>query len=159
MDPQQNSHAHRITSSNTDSKKAKDELRLSRSGPLRIAITYLVLGLLWIWISDFSLVRMDIQSLAAFWAAAGKGSLFVIASAVLVFFLVHRDYATVLKAVSERRTTDEKLRASEKRYRQLIDLLPTAIFLQSQDKITFCNPACVLCAWMARTSPFTQLRP
>ena len=141
MDPQQNSHAHRITSSNTDSKKAKDELRLSRSGPLRIAMTYLVLGLLWIWISDFSLVRMDIQSLAAFWAAAGKGSLFVIASAVLVFFLVHRDYATVLKAVSERRTTDEKLRASKKRYRQLIDLLPTAIFLQSQEKITFCNPA------------------
>lgn len=140
MDPQQNSHVHGITSSNTDSKNAKDELPLSSSGPLRIAMTYLVLGLLWIWISDFSLVRMDIQSLAA-WAAAGKGSLFVIASSVLVFVLVYRDYATVLKAVSERRTTDEKLRASEKRYRQLINLLPTAIFLQSQEKITFCNPA------------------
>ncbi len=141
MDPQQNSHGHRITSSDSGSRRTKDELPLSSSGPFRIAMTYLVLGLLWIWISDFSLVRLDIQSLAAFWAAAGKGSLFVIISSVLVFILVYRDYATVLKAVGERRKTDEKLVASEKRYRQLVDLLPTAIFLQLEEKITFCNPA------------------
>lgn len=141
MDPQQNSQVHGITSSNAESERAKAELPLSSSGPFRIALTYLVLGLLWIWISDFSLVRMDIQSLAAFWAAAGKGSLFVIASSMLVFFLVYRDYATVLKAVAERRKTDEKLVAGEKRYRQLVDLLPTAVFLQSQEKITFCNHA------------------
>ena len=115
MDSQHNSQAHRNTAAQSGNAASPNELPLRSSGPLRIALTYLVLGLLWIWISDFSLVRMDIQSLAAFWAAAGKGSLFVIASSVLVFVLVYRDYATVLNAVNERRTTDEKLRASETR--------------------------------------------
>jgi PAS domain S-box-containing protein len=165
MDSHQNSQAPRNTSSQTGSAANPDELPLRSSGPIRIAMTYLILGLLWIWISDFSLVRMDIQSLAAFWAAAGKGSLFVIASSVLVFFLVYRDYATVLKAVGERRKANEKLVSSEKRYRQLVDLLPTAVCLQSQEKITFCNPAFLklMCASHEREvlgkSPFDIVHP
>ena len=127
MDSQHNSQAHRNTSTQTASAAHPNELPLQSSGPFRIATTYLVLGLLWIWISDFSLVRLDIQSLSAFWAAAGKGSLFVIASSVLVFFLVYRDYATVLKAVNERRTTDEKLRASETRLRLLLKHMPASV--------------------------------
>lgn len=165
MDSHQNSQAPRNTFAQMGSAANPNELPLRSSGPIRIALTYLILGLLWIWISDFSLVRMDIQSLAAFWAAAGKGSLFVIASSVLVFFLVYRDYATVLKAVVERRKTDEKLVAGEKRYRQLVDLLPTAVFLQSQEKITFCNPAFLklMCASHEREvlgkSPFDIVHP
>ncbi|MFO1002197.1 MAG: PAS domain S-box protein [Planctomycetaceae bacterium] len=127
MDSHQNSQVHRKTSTRDGNAASPNELPLRSSGPFRIAMTYLVLGLLWIWISDFSLVRMDIQSLAAFWAAAGKGSLFVIASSVLVFVLVYRDYATVLNAVNERRTTDEKLRASETRLRLLLKHMPASV--------------------------------
>eukprot|EP00456_Euglypha_rotunda_P059495 TRINITY_DN496_c1_g2_i1.p1 TRINITY_DN496_c1_g2~~TRINITY_DN496_c1_g2_i1.p1 ORF type:complete len:1455 (+),score=354.03 TRINITY_DN496_c1_g2_i1:10962-15326(+) len=43
--------------------------------------------------------------------------------------------------VTERVEATEALRSSEARYRQLVDLLPTAIFVYSDNKIVYCNPA------------------
>ena len=43
--------------------------------------------------------------------------------------------------VTERQAATEALRMSEARYRQLVDLLPTAIFVYAEDKILYGNPA------------------
>ncbi len=43
--------------------------------------------------------------------------------------------------ISERVAATEALRASETRYRQLVDLLPTAIFVYANDRILYANPA------------------
>lgn len=43
--------------------------------------------------------------------------------------------------VTERVAATEALRASEARYRQLVDLLPTAIFVYASDRILYANPA------------------
>ncbi len=43
--------------------------------------------------------------------------------------------------ITERVEANEALRLSESRYRQLVDMLPSAIFVQAQDTILFVNPA------------------
>ncbi|MFO0589367.1 MAG: PAS domain S-box protein [Polyangiaceae bacterium] len=41
----------------------------------------------------------------------------------------------------ERERAQQALRESEERYRRMIEMLPAAIFLDSDDRITLCNPA------------------
>ena len=43
--------------------------------------------------------------------------------------------------ITDRVAATEALRVSEARYRQLVDLLPTAIFVYADDEILYCNPA------------------
>ena len=43
--------------------------------------------------------------------------------------------------ITERVAATEALRASETRYRQLVDFLPTAIFVYANDRILYANPA------------------
>ncbi len=59
--------------------------------PLRIAAGYVVFGLTWIWLSDSLLVWQGIQGPPGFWAAVSKGSLFVLISGALVYWLVCRE--------------------------------------------------------------------
>lgn len=45
--------------------------------------------------------------------------------------------------VTHRRQSEEAVKASEARYRRLVEVLPEAIFINSNDRVTYCNPACV----------------
>ena len=43
--------------------------------------------------------------------------------------------------VTDRIVAEEALRASQDRYRRLLDLLPDAVFLNEDDRVAYCNPA------------------
>lgn len=73
---------------------------LLRSAEFRIAATYLAVGLAWVWLSDRALVWVGIQGEDGFLAAVGKGSLFVLLSAALVFGLVRREGAARARATA-----------------------------------------------------------
>ncbi len=49
----------------------------------------------------------------------------------------------VITDISARRLAEQKVRTSEQRYRQLVDLLPDAVFVNTEGKISFCNAAFV----------------
>lgn len=65
--------------------------------PLQIALTYLGFGLIWIWLTDRTLIWMNLHGEPGFWASAAKGTLFVVISAAFVYRLVHRSLESTLR--------------------------------------------------------------
>jgi PAS domain S-box-containing protein len=63
----------------------------------RIACAYLAFGLLWVWLTDWVLKRAGGLDEAGFWAATGKGTGFVAASALLVFWLGRREFRAIAR--------------------------------------------------------------
>lgn len=67
--------------------------------------------------------------------------------------------------VTKRVAATDALRTSEARYRQLVDMLPTAIFVHADNKILFCNSALIRLFGAADTlellgrSPFDLVHP
>lgn len=49
----------------------------------------------------------------------------------------------VSRDITERKESERQLIESEERYRRLVEVLPDAVFITSQDEIVFCNPAFV----------------
>jgi PAS domain S-box-containing protein len=80
--------------------------RPPRTVPIRVAGIYAAVSLLWIWFSDTALARLGGGDLG-YWVSTVKGSLFVLASAGLVYALVRRDLrdlsraTTLLRAVAD----------------------------------------------------------
>lgn len=66
---------------------------------VRIAIMYLVAGLIWIGVSDLSLAESGGFTNVGFRISALKGALFVVASAGLVYFLCRREYRNTLRTM------------------------------------------------------------
>ncbi len=87
--------------------------------PARIASLYSVFGLLWIWISDRSLVWLGHTDDHGFMLAAGKGTLFIGITAVLLYWLVRREMAAV-------RTSKWLLRA-------VVEGTSDAVFVKDRD--------------------------
>ncbi|MDY3560423.1 PAS domain S-box protein [Gemmata sp. JC673] len=65
--------------------------------PARIAWAYLLFGLAWIWLTDRA-VWAGARSDEAFWLSSGKGTAFVLLSALLVFYLARRELETLAGA-------------------------------------------------------------
>lgn len=59
----------------------------------RIALIYLVAGLVWIGVSDFSLAQSGSLTRTGLLLAAGKGALFVALSSLLVYWLSRKEYS------------------------------------------------------------------
>ncbi|QJW93321.1 PAS domain S-box protein [Frigoriglobus tundricola] len=49
----------------------------------------------------------------------------------------------VIMEITEQKRAEAAIRESEERYRRLVDVLPTALFIHTRDEIVFCNPAFV----------------
>ena len=100
-----------------------------RQVALRISGCYLVAGLLWILLTDLYLLAFGYQNAAGFQAAVAKGSVFVLVSAGLVYWLVSRDYAVILKAISEQSRISEELRTREAQLKNMADAIPQIVWI------------------------------
>ncbi len=71
-----------------------------RRAPTRIVGIYVAFGLLWIWLSDWSIVWMRHTDVAGFLAIAFKGSLFVGVTGLLLLWLMRREVAEAIRLES-----------------------------------------------------------
>jgi PAS domain S-box-containing protein len=66
----------------------------------RIAGAYLLFGLIWIWLSDRTLLLLGVQGEYGFWVATAKGTVFICLSAGLVFWLARRELAAAARSAN-----------------------------------------------------------
>lgn len=102
--------------------------------PIRITAIYVIVGLLWIGLSDHAA-----EAFAGTFAETArfqtiKGSFYVLATGAMLLLLI-RSYTRRLLA------TRRALEVSERRHRQLLDEAPVAIVLLSQGRIEYRNNA------------------
>jgi PAS domain S-box-containing protein len=81
----------------TQSKAAVPQARFSAA---RVAGAYLVVGLLWVGLSDFALQEAGDLTAEGLLLAVGKGATFIALSAGLIYYLVRRELRTVAKATA-----------------------------------------------------------
>src|SRR5262245_18361399 len=67
--------------------------------PVRVAGFYLLLSLAWIWLSDLAMIRLGFQGEPGFWVSVVKGSVFVILSAGVLYWLVRREVRALTRAL------------------------------------------------------------
>ncbi len=96
------------------------------STALRIVFIYLMVGCLWILLSDWVLMTEGSPSHVYLWQTA-KGLGYVLATAGLLFWLIGKD--------------SRLLRESEARFRLLIESAPDAILVQSGGRLVYANAA------------------
>lgn len=120
--------------------KFKKKCNLSQVTPLRITILYGLIGLLWIHFSDrlLGLIESDQQMFLKL--STFKGTLFVLVTAFLFYFLIQFGYNSLQK--SEKALIKD--RANLERYRLLADeVLDIIIFISPDGQIIDANEAAV----------------
>lgn len=101
-----------------------------RHSPLRVGLYYLVFGAAWILVTD-TLLPLLVQDPGQ-WQTY-KGLVFVLASAAIIYWLVHRELAA-------RRRAEEHRRASERRYQVMFEKSVAGFFRSAMDgEILDCN--------------------
>lgn len=119
--------------------------------PIRITAIYVIVGLLWIGLSDHAA-----EALAGSFAESArfqtiKGSFYVLATGAMLLLLI-RSYTRRLLA------TRRALEVSERRHRELLDEAPVAIVLLSQGRIEYRNKvARALLGDLPENTPFAGL--
>ncbi|EHQ88087.1 sensor domain-containing protein [Desulfosporosinus youngiae] len=113
---------------------------LSKVTPLRITILYGVVGLLWILFSDHLLVLIDLDSQTLLGLSTFKGGLFVLLTAILLYFLIQFGYNSLQE--SEKALIRD--RVNLERYRLLADeVLDIILFISPDGQIIDANEAAV----------------
>lgn len=108
----------------------------SRRAAIRIAGLYVVLGLAWIWLSDWALNLVGFAADGAFLAGAVKGTAFVVFTAGLLYGLVRRE----VSAIEE----------SERLLRAVLNGTSDAVFVKDhQGRVLLANKAAL--QFMGRT--------
>lgn len=119
--------------------------------PIRITAIYVIVGLLWIGLSDHAA-----EALAGTFAESArfqtiKGSFYVLATGAMLLLLI-RSYTRRLVA------TRRALEVSERRHRDLLDEAPVAIVLLSEGRIEYRNKvARALLGDLPENTPFAGL--
>lgn len=101
-----------------------------RSGALRIALVYIVAGLLWITFSDEAVARFVQDRALATWLSIGKGYAYVLVTGVLL-------YAAIQRHNARHRLTQMRLVRSERAYRAIFDDNPNPMFVYDPDTLCF----------------------
>lgn len=76
------------------------EPELYQFSAARIAVTYLIAGLLWIFLSDLSLAWSGEVTVTGLLISMGKGASFVLVSSFVVFWLSKREYRKTMNATA-----------------------------------------------------------
>lgn len=104
-----------------------DAIRAVRSARLlarRLALTYAVIAVAWIVVSDWVEARLGLPSAAAQLVSTGKGILFVLVSATALYTLTHRFLASALLNHRRYRELQDQLRERERSIEQAyVDVL------------------------------------
>lgn len=118
------------------SRSGLDSSRVGGHAALKIALIYAALSWGWILGSDALLQSLlseeTIERITHFQTL--KGLLFVTATAVLIFALIHQ-------AVGKIHASQRALEQSEDRYRRLVEWAPNGICIQVDGKISYANRA------------------
>lgn len=139
-------------------KKQKTSGRPTRGKPLqpfaeaaRIAVVYLVVGLLWITLSDMLIARIFPDKASYLIAETYKGWFYVVVTAVLLLLLVRnlvsrlRHQQEHLSELAEQRTAgmyEQELFRSRQLFKELIDHAPIGIYWKDTDgRYLGCNKA------------------
>ncbi|MCB9453030.1 MAG: PAS domain S-box protein [Anaerolineaceae bacterium] len=105
---------------------AGTESKSNRAVPYRLALIYLLTGVVWMLVTDLLLSQLIADPELRNEYRIVKDWAFVFLGAFILYWLL-------------RRATDALLR-SEERYRLLIEHLPDSVFIYSNDKVTYSNP-------------------
>ena len=102
---------------------------------LKISLVYMVLGSLWILLSDRLLVTFGLSTAVLTQFQTLKGGVFVVATGLLLYFIVRRRLVRVHQSMALAAT-------SEKMYRVLTENTPDVIWQMDLDfRFTYINPA------------------
>jgi len=102
---------------------------------LRIVLPYVILGCLWIFLSD-SLMNLATDTQGMLLISNIKGWLFVAITAALLWALVYG-------RVKRLKSSEAKLRDSEARFKLLVEYAPDAVFVQTDHRLTYVNAKAV----------------
>lgn len=101
--------------------------------PLRTVLVYIIVGILWIALSDRVLALFITDPHALTLAQTLKGWLYVAATSVLLYLLIRADTSALLKS-------NAALAASEKRYRRIVETALEGIWvLDANGRTTYAN--------------------
>jgi len=119
--------------------KTEEGRRLPSVGgtALRISLVYAVVALIWIAVSDWSLLLFAGTTLAAALLQTFKGWLFVGVTAVLLFVLIRRSLQAMAAAVQALSEKEQSLRQSEERYRFLFEKNPHPMWIYDLETLRF----------------------
>lgn len=106
------------------------------SKPLRIALLYLLISSLWVFLSDYLLQQLFVDSRIVEQLELLGGLSFVLITALVLFLLLRREHAAVERANST-------LRDRERNFRMLTETIATAIFLHRGGRLCFVNPKAI----------------
>jgi len=122
---------------------------------LRVVVPYVVVSLLWIYLSDAVVGRLAPDAEHSVLWSTVKGFAFVVATGAMLYVLLRRildrQQATAdalreslarYEAVAvEREAMEAALRDSEQRFRSVVESAPDAIFAELDGRFTYLNPA------------------
>ena len=107
------------------------------SAPVRISAIYAALGLLWVLLSD-ALLAGDVPSIEAWisWQTL-KASVYVLATAVLLYLLIRRDIRRIQASEKALTESEQHLRESQEMLRLLFERATDAINIAEYDPKTY----------------------
>jgi PAS domain S-box-containing protein len=100
--------------------------RTYKQAAVRIALIYAALSVAWILFSDQIVLALFRDAATITWIQMGKGWMFVVGTAALIYFLLQRELAAHQRA-------REALAESETRFRTLLEQAADAIFVSDLD--------------------------
>ncbi len=119
------------------------------SKPLRIALLYLLFSGLWVFLSDYLLQQLSVNSRLVEQMELLTGTSFVLITTLVLFLLLRREHAAVERA-------NDTLRERERNFRMLTETIATAIFLYRGGRLCFVNPKAIAYSGYTREELLTM---
>ncbi|RLQ90619.1 ATP-binding protein [Falsibacillus albus] len=114
----------------------------SKKTALKIAIVYIVIGVIWIVLSDdFSIILAQNKLQLYIFFQRYKGWLFILVTGVIIYILVYRRTESILSSEKQLLLKEHKLEEKNQRYQSLYHYNPDGVFEMTQaGKLAAVNP-------------------